>query len=204
MKENYIQICLRHMGFNDNCFLLWNKGNAGYIRSVEDAEITTLDMTIEDTQKLKDDFYVKKCVIDRLKQKVRLPIYGDKIEKYGERNEFYVLPNTGQVRKELGINSYDIPLDGNRNSFDCSFSDTVIEVFKWEYSKTEFRVRAKETVSEFWYMDGVYQAENRNKAILKAFNDWIPDDYDNYIEFKKDMLCSRSRKRVFDKWKDLK
>lgn len=193
-KGDYYRLCLRHMGKNDNTFLLWGKNNSGYYRSIEDCELYGIDSSS------KDDPLVHKDIVEKYKQKIVLPQYGDKKELYADRNSFYVLPNTGQVRKAIGITRLDIQLDGNRDSFNAYFKDEAIEEFKWEYSKTHFRVRAKETVSDFWYMDGEFEAENRNKAIVKAFNEWLPCDYDNYLDFKKDMLCSRTRKLVLDKW----
>ena len=194
-KGDCYRICLRHMGKNDNCFLFWSPNGSGYTRALQNAGAYNDDS--------KSDPLIHKDIIEKYKQKVRLPVYGEQIETYAGLNDFYVLPNTGQVRKELGITTLDIELDGDRNSFNAYFKDEEREVFKWKYSKTHFRVRAKETVPEFWYMDNAYEAENRNKAILLAFNDWIPEGYDNYIDFKKDILCSRAKELVLDKWQKI-
>lgn len=113
------------------------------------------------------------------------------------------MPNTGQVRKALGITTLDINLEGDRNSFTAYFKDTEIEKFKYVISKTYFHVKAKNHVSEYWYMDGEFEAENRNQAINKAFNYWMPSDYDSYIDFKKDVTCSRVKIKVLDKWMKL-
>lgn len=201
----YYKVCLRHMGKNDNTFLLWGEGSAGYYRNLESCEVYKDDENKDYLIKYnRDDFFVSIGVIEKYKQKIVLPTYGEKKETYAGRNEFYVLPNTGQVRKALGITTLDIHLDGDRNSFTAYFKDTEIEEFKYSYSKTHFHVKAKEHVSEFWYMDEEYQAENRNKAINEAFNNWMPADYDSYIDFKKDVTCSRARKLVLNKWKTLK
>lgn len=185
------------MGKQDNCFLLWGNNSNGYYRSIEDCGF------YEKKYSSKDDPIVSKKIVDKYKQKIVLPQYGDKKETYANRNEFYVLPNTGQVRKALGITTLDIQLDGNRNSFNAYFKDEIIESFKYEYSKTHFHVKAKQHVDEFWYLDGEFEAENRNKAILKAFNEWLPCDYDNYIDFKKDVTCCRAKTKVLDKWRQL-
>ena len=194
MSNKYYKICLRHMGKNDNCFLFWCKNSAEYIRSIEDAGF------YEDKDNSKNDPVVSKDIVDKFKQKVVLPQYGEIKETYADRNEFYVLPNTGQVRKALGITTLNIELEGNRNSFDAYFKNTEIEKFKYAYSKSCFHVKAKNHVSEYWYMDEAFEAENRNQAINKAFNDWLPSDYDNYIDFKKDVTCSRVKIKILDKW----
>lgn len=193
MKE-YYRICLRHMGKNDNCFLFWGNNSSGYFRSIEDAGL------YEEKETGKNDPIVSKDIVDKFKKKVRLPIYGDQEDMYAGRNEFYVLPNTGQVRKALGITTLDIHLEGNRNSFNTYFKDIEIEKFKYVYSKTHYQVKAKKHVSEYWYMDDNFEAENRNQAISKAFNTWLPSDYDSYIDFKKDVTCSRVKIKVLDKW----
>ena len=201
--NKYYQVCLRHMGKNDNCFLLWGKNGSGYYRSIEDSGVYAKKNEDLTTQIKRGDFLVSVEVIEKLKVKIRLPKYGDKEETYCNKNEFYVLPNTGQVRKELGITKLDIQLDGNRDSFFADFDNTIIEKYKFIYSDTHFRVRAKEHVSEFWYMDGEFEADSRNQAINQAFNEWIPADYENYIQFKKDVKCSRVKTKVLDKWVEI-
>ena len=52
-------------------------------------------------------------------------------------------------------------------------------------------------------MDGEFEADSRNQAINKAFNEWIPADYENYIQFKKDVKCSRVKTKVLDKWVEI-
>jgi hypothetical protein len=53
-------------------------------------------------------------------------------------------------------------------------------------------------------MNGEFEAKNRNQAINNAFNEWMPSNYNNYLEFKKDVKCSRVKIKVLDKWVDLK
>lgn len=186
------------MGKNDNCFLLWGKDGGGYYRSIEDSGFYNENETSN------DDPIVLKSIVDKLKQKIVMPQYGDNKECYAGRSEFYVLPNTGQVRKELGITTLDIQLEGDRNSFYAHFKDTKIEVFKRVKSKKWFRVKAKQHVSEFWYLDGLFDAKTRSKSISDAFYEWMPSDYDNYIDFKKDVTCRRETTLILDRWKDLK
>lgn len=197
MKEEYYRICLRHMGKNDNCFLFWGPNNSGYYRSIEDIGI------YDSTHTSNDDPLVLKSIVEKYKQEIKLPKYGERQETYMDKGSFFVLPNTGQVRKALGITTLDIQLEGDRNSFNAYFLDTEIEVFKEVKSKTWFHVQAKQHVPEFWYLDGIFEAETRNKAISDAFNEWMPCDYDNYIEFKKDVTCKRKTTIVLDKWRKL-
>lgn len=102
-------------------------------RSIEDCGLYGIDSNS------KDDPLVHKDIVEKYKQKIVLPQYGDKKELYADRNSFYVLPNTGQVRKAIGITRLDIQLDGNRDSFNAYFKDEAIEEFKWELdSKNSF------------------------------------------------------------------
>lgn len=198
MNQNY-RICLRHMGKEDNTFLLWGYNSNGYSRSIEDAGY------YEENNTSSDDPIISKAIVDKYRQKVILPQYGDRKETYSDRNEFYVLPNTGQVRRALGITKLDIKLEGSRNSFPAYFKDEYIEKFKWVYSKTHFRIRAKkDVVSEWWYYDEIIKAENRNKAISTIYRrdyDW--EIADSFIEFKSMVTCSRTRVKVLDKWERL-
>jgi L-rhamnose mutarotase len=192
------------MGKYDNCFLFWGIGNAGYYRSIEDCEIYTDDKDKDYLIKYnRDDFLVSKSLVEKYKQKIVLPQYGERKELYAQRNDFFVLPNTGQVRKALGITTLDIHLDGDRNSFNAYFQDTHIEEFKYSYSKTHFSVKAKqEKVDGWWhYQDYSTEAKTRNEAILKAKKDWWFDE--DYIEFKSMVTCSRTRTKVLNKWIEL-
>ena len=128
--NKYYQVCLRHMGKNDNCFLLWGKDGSGYYRSIEDSGVYAKKNEDLTTQIKRGDFLVSVEVIEKLKVKIKLPKYGNKEKTYCNKNEFYVLPNTGQVRKELGITKHDIQLDGNRDSFFADFDNTIIEKYK--------------------------------------------------------------------------
>ena len=191
----YYRLCLRHMGKNDNCFMFWSEGYSGYTRAIENAGFYLKE------DSTKDDPIVSKEFVDKFKQKIRLPMYGEKEETYAGMNEFFILPNTGQVRQALGITTLDIPLTGDRNSFHAYFKDEVYEVFKKVKSTEYFRVKAKKHVSEYWCFDDIFKAENRNKAILMAFNEWMPAGYDSYLEFKNDVSCKRDKTIVFDRWK---
>jgi len=202
--EDYYKICLRHAGKNDNTLLFWGNNNAGYYRSIEDAglyENSDIDMQ---TQIYRGDFLIHKDIVDKYKQKIILPTYGDKEETYARRNSFFVLPNTGQVRKELGITKLNFELEGDRNSFEAYFNNTVSEVFKYSYSKTHFNVKGKkECFDEWWYCDLEIEADNRNKAINKVFSggDFGLTHWDvSFIEFKKMVTCCRVKTKVLDKW----
>ena len=207
MKE-YYKICLRHAGKNDNTFLFWGSNASGYQRNLEEADLNEADDTKFDTQVKRGDFLVHKDFIEKYKQLVRLPKYGEKEETYAGRNEFYVLPNTGQIRKELCITSVDFSLDGDRNSFDAYFKDTCSETFKTVKSKTHFNVKGKqEYFDEWWYCDTEVEASNRDKAIYDVFKsgDFGISHYDvSFIEFKKMVTCSRTKTTVFNKWVESK
>ena len=204
MLNNYYKICLRHMRKNDNVFMLWGESNSGYSKCIEKSGLyENSDKNIQ--EQINDgDFLVNVSVVDKLKQKVRLPIYGDIIETYAGLNEFFVLPNTGQVRKELGITILDIEMDGSNNSFDAYFTSTLREKLKYQYSKTHYHIKGKEdSFSEWWYYDTQVKAKTRNEAIGIVFSngDFGLTKYDcSFIEFKEKVTCSRVRNLVFDKW----
>lgn len=204
MMKEYYKICLRHSGKNDNTFLFWGSNNAGYYRSIEDAGIYEEPSISFEEQLLQGDFLVDKIIVEKLIKKIVLPSYGEKQETYANRNSFFVLPNTGKVRKELGITSLNFKLDGNRNSFQAYFKDEVVEKFKYKYSKTHFNVKGKqEHFDEWWYCNIKVEADNRNKAIYEVFNsgDFGITKHDcSFIEFKNMVTCTRVRKLVLDKW----
>ena len=203
MKEFY-KICLRHAGKNDNTILFWGSNNAGYYRSIEDAGLYEKSDTDKQTEIYRGDFLIHKDIIDKHKQKIVLPVYGDRKESYAGRNEFFVLPNTGQVRKELGITKLNFELDEDRNSFEAYFTNTMSESFKYSYSKTHFVVKGKqECFDEWWYCDTEVESDNRNKAIYEVFSsgDFGINHYDmSFIEFKKMVTCCRAKTKVLDKW----
>ncbi|WP_418181252.1 hypothetical protein ACNSOL_12150 (plasmid) [Aliarcobacter lanthieri] len=200
LKNDYYRICLRHMRQNDNVFTFWGENSSGYSKCIEKSglyENGALDLQ----EQIKDgDFFVHKSMIDKLKQKVRLPIYGDKEEQYAGLNEFFVLPNTGQIRKTLGITILNIPNQGSNHSFDAYFSSSLKEKLKYEYSKTHYHVKGKEyCFNEYWFYDIEVEAKTRNEAILKAQKEWFLDEY-SYLDFKKMVTCTRVKNLVFDKW----
>ena len=199
MNKEYYIVSVKHIGCSDNTFQFWGENGSGYPRCIEDAGLYSLQDAYEFELK-QHKIFVHKDKITPLLQTIRLAMIGNKKETYAGRNEFKVLPNTGQVRKFLGITTLDFNLEGNRNSFDAYFPDTVIEKFKYVRSKTSFHVKAKEHVSEFWYLDEEFEADNRNQAINKAYKYWIPADYDTYLEFKKDVTCKRVKTQILDKW----
>lgn len=204
MNNKFYKICLRHMRKDDNVFIFWGANTNGYFKSLEDAGLYEDENIDFKTQVNRGDFLVHKDIVEKLSQKVRLPMYGDKIETYANRNEFLVLPNTGQVRKELGITILDIRMKGSNNSFDAYFRSTVREKLKYEYSKTHYHVKGKEECfDEYWYYDTEVEAESRNKAINKVHqsgNFGLCRIDCSFIEFKKKVTCSRSRELTFHNW----
>lgn len=204
MEKEYYKICLRHMRKNDNVFIFWGANSGGYFKSIEDAGLYKKEDIDFKTQVSNGDFLVDKDIVKKLAQKVRLPMYGEKEETYANRNEFLVLPNTGQVRKELGITILDIKMDNSNNSFNAYFEETIKEKLKIQYSKTHYQVKGKEDYfDEYWFCDTQVEAESRNKAISKVHEsgDFGLCKLDcSFIEFKKMVSCSRVRELVFDKW----
>lgn len=198
--SEYYQICLRHMRKNDNVFTFWGKNNVGYTKCIENAGLYENKNIDFKTQVEEGDFFVHKDTIENLMVKVRLPVYGEEPDTYCGLNEFLVLPNTGQVRKALGITILDIPNEGQNNSFNGSFKNTIKEQLKLVYSKTHYTVKGKkECFNEWWYYNTEVEAANKNKAIVKAQKEWFLDEYP-FIEFKKMVTCSRTTKTEFDKW----
>ncbi|MCP3940638.1 MAG: hypothetical protein GY710_04040 [Desulfobacteraceae bacterium] len=64
----------------------------------------------------------------------------------------------------------------------------------------KFRVKAKDTVDEFWHFDEVFKADDRNKAILKALKAWdFLFDY-SYFESKDMVTCRKEIEPVFMGW----
>lgn len=191
---NY-KICLRHMRENDNVFTFWAPNSSGYVKCVEAAGLYP-----DSEDNSKDDFLVSVDLIDKLSQKVVLSQYGDSENTYCNLKEFMVLPNTGQVRLALGISVLDFKLNGSNNSFPAYFKDTVIEKLRYNYVDGLYRVKAKESVDEFWYFDDVFEAETPSQAISKAYKKW-DFNYDmSYIEFKSIVNCCKEKKVIFDKW----
>jgi hypothetical protein len=152
----------------------------------------------------KDDPIVFEDIINKYKQEVILS-EGEGV--YAGRTKFYVLPNTGQVRKALGITKLDIKLEGNRNSFNAYFEDTCQETYKIILAPNEYNVKVKEGfMDEWWYYDWNIEADSRNHAIYKAYKQSHYDFTYNYsfIEFKKLVSCKKTREVVFDKWKKIR
>lgn len=204
MNKQYYKICLRHMRKNDNVFMFWGENNSGYTKCIEHSGLYDESEINFETQVNRGDFLVHKDIIDKMKQKIRLSIYGDEIETYAGLNEFFVLPNTGQIRKELGITILNIKNDGSNNSFAAYFKSIIKEKLKYEYSKTHFNVKGKsEHFTEHWYCDTEVEAKTRNTAINTVFNsgDFGLTKYDcTFFDFMKKVTCSRVKNLILDKW----
>lgn len=192
---------------NDNVFMFWGENNSGYTKCIENAGTYKQEEICFKKQVKSGDILIHKSIIEKLMKKVRLPIYGDNSETYGGRNEFFVLPNIGDVRKELGITILDIKNSGSDNSFDAYFRSTVKEQLKQVLSKTHFNVKGKEEYfTEHWYCNSTVEATSRNDAIYKVFTsgDFGLTSFDcSYGEFKKKVSCTRVRETVFVKWNTL-
>jgi len=192
MSEFYI-ISTKWTSDKDNIFTLWSPNNSGYCQIIERAGIYA-----EDKTKLNEGIlYVEKHIIDKLIKTVS-GVYND----FGMET-FSVLPNSGEVRKALGVTKYNLKEKGYSNKyFGLYFPSKIYELSKTITSEDEYHVKAKEYVDEFWYMDGVFKAENRNKAILEAYKEFAPADYESYLDFKKDVTCKKAKTIIFDKWDD--
>jgi len=195
MEKEYYYITLSHSRAGDNVFQFWKSNHNGYTKAYENAGVYNEPYGLSKVGELyHEQLTVDKELVDGLIVELKLG------EDYAGLNNFHVLPNIGKVRKALGITVFDFRLDGENNSFCANFKDEIYEKTKVVRSDDIYHVKAKTHVSEFWYLDGMFEAENRNKAILKAFKEWIPMDYDTYLDFKKDVTCSKKRETVFDGW----
>lgn len=194
MKE-YYYLTLSHTRSGDNVLQFWAPNHNGYTKAYERAGVYDKPYGESEVGKLyHEQLTIEKEIIDNLIVELKLG------EDYAGLNNFHVLPNIGKVRKSLGLTIFDFRLNGSNDSFFAKFKDDIYEKTKVVISDNIYHVKAKTHVSEYWYLDGYFEAENRNKAIMKAFSDWLPAEYDNYIEFKKDITCSRKKETVFDKW----
>lgn len=207
--KNYYIVSFKHCGSQDNSFEFWGFNSSGYTRAIEGAGLYELPINFDEkSEKIDFKKYVHKDIVNKLKQKITLATYGEKQETYAGFNEFHVLPNTGQIRRELGLTILDFNIQGNRDSFKAYFENTCHEVFKYEYSKTHFNVKGKEKYfDEWWYCNSNVQAENRNKAIYEIYKngDFGKSSYDcSFIEFKEMVTCSRVKTKVLDKWSVIK
>ena len=66
--------------------------------------------------------------------------------------------------------------------------------------------RKNNNVFVFWqpnhngYTHLLEKADNRNKAIYKAFQEWDIDYDTSFIKFKSMVTCKKIKTVVFDKW----
>jgi len=191
-KEFYI-ISTKWTYCEDNIFTLWSPNNNGYCQMIDRAGIYKEDKTKLDEGIL----YIEKHIIDNLIKTVS-GVYND-----FDMETFSILPNTGEIRKALGITKYDLQYKTYKSAyFGLYFPSKIYEMSKIVTSKDEYHVKAKEYVDEFWYLDGIFKAKNRNKAILEAYKEFNPGDYDSYLDFKKDVTCRKVKQIVFSKWSE--
>lgn len=228
MKDYYI-VSFKHIGNQDNSFEFWGENSSGYTRAIENAGLYELPENLdEDYQKSMHKKYVHKDIIDKLKQKIILAKSGDYQEKYAGLSEFFVLPNTGQVRRELELTKLDFNIDGNRDSFNAYFKDTCYEKYKYVKQENIYVCSLKENnpfIGEYWYYQNEeYNAKTRDSAIFKFIkdreldycaNEWQFKNRDRYYDRKeiemKDILlakkyvsCKIKKIKVLDKWEDIK
>ena len=195
---NY-KICLRHAGKEDNTFLFWKPNGSGYTRCIEEAGIYEDSEENYKNQIKAGDFLVSVDFVLENSKEIQLSKCGDYIDKYDGKNIFSVLPNTGDIRKLLNITIMDFKLDGNRNSFNAYFKSTIKEDFKTKLGK-KYVIQGKEDCfNEWWYVNCIIEAENRNKAIEKARHELFLDEY-SYLEFKKMITCKKEKEIYFNKW----
>lgn len=203
-ENKYYKICLRHMFDKDNVFLFWGHNSSGYTKALENAGIYPKEDTTFEKQLSSGDFLVPVEKIEKLKKLIRLPIYGDKKETYGGLNEFHVLPNVGQIRKELGISILNFPHKGVNNSFSCYFEETIKEIVKYKNSSNQYKITGKQDCFlEWWYCETIITADNKNKAINQVLNsgDFGVTHYDvNFIEFKKMINCNKVKIPYIKHW----
>lgn len=211
-EKCYYQICLRHSSPKDNVFLFHADHCSGYSRAIEKADLFSKD-EIEFPEDFREqvshgDFYVHKDVVDLL---IDHYSFSDKLPlnvNYAGMRELTVLPNTGQVRRVLGITTENFILDGeNRNySFSKKYPDTVIEKFKKVVVENKYRVQIKpELYSDWGNLDDIFDAESRSSAISQAYSDWhIAHEDISYFEFKSMVLSSKHKIKVLDKWVKVK
>lgn len=73
---------------NDNVFYVLGENNSGYTKCIENAGFYEQEEICFKKQVKSGDILIHKSIIEKLMKKVRLPIYGDNSETYGDRNEF--------------------------------------------------------------------------------------------------------------------
>lgn len=225
----YYKILLRHsFGKRDNCFVFHCPSNCGYTRALEASGLYELPENYDThDQSGKGDIYASEEIVSKFKEKVRLPIYGDKKEEHSGLNEFFVLPNTGQVRKELGVTTLDMLDIEQRENFSVYFRDEIFEEFKYIKEPNVYVCSLKEnnplTNEWFYYQDEEYETKSRDAAIFKFIKDRYLDDLaeeykfkneyeakynndynlNNKLVAKKYVSCKQKKKLVFDKWRKL-
>lgn len=191
MDESYYYVSLKWTRKGNKVFKFFCPNHNGYTSILEKAGL--YDKPHENSSLV---LSVKKETIDSIKRAIT------GIDNEFDMESFTVVPNIGVNRRMLGITEFDFKHDGNDDFMYFGFDDTVYEKSK-TITTNSYRIRAKDTVSEFWYYDVVIEASSRNKAINIQYKsrDW-DSLADTFIEFKKQILCSKEKVVVFDKWSD--
>jgi hypothetical protein len=181
---------------NDEVFTFWCPNNSGYTKDIEKAGLYPKDKTI-----IREGIvFVKKDIIEKYKKEVK--------NKYSKKN-YFVLPNRGQIRKDIGITKFDFKYSDTRERnllwesehilFDLA--NTFIEEEKI-VTTNRYNVKLKECQEEFWLFDAQFEAETRNEAILKAQKEWLVDE--SYIEFKNMVSAKKVKETIFNGWSRLR
>lgn len=196
----FYKISLKHMSEFDSCFLFHYKNSSGYCRSVEDAEIyPNVEYDLETQIKI-GNIFVPVELIESFIRHISLP-YDD---THYNKNSFFVLPNTGDVRKLLKITTLDFHLKSRSSFYNLNFESTIIEKFKLVRCDKYYVVKHKKLDFNMWFSSQkTVKAKTRNEAINLVYKsgDFGIDRWDcNFIEFKSKVVCSKRKYLILDKW----
>jgi hypothetical protein len=124
-----------------------------------------------------------------------------KIKKEGET--IFIVPNSGDIRKNLGISVLDFDRNGNNDQFYIKeFPSIYKEIILERLSKDKYWVEMKDdnTDMEYWFYNGIFQADSRNAVIVKAQEEWMLDDM-SYLQFKSIIRARRIKEKFLKGWK---
>jgi hypothetical protein len=210
---SYYYISLKWTRKNNSVFTFWCSNHSGYTQILEKAGIYEKKYENDSS---KDVLSIEKEIVDKLVGKISgLGVLGD-------YSDFTVLPNIGDVRKELGITWLDFQIiDNSRDDFyrfvfkENCYENIVRKFVKEDESKEcRYFISAKsKMVLEDHYYRETFVGKTRNNAIYNSFKEWkdsITDIKGNYIhdlsliEFKKMINCRKEKELVFVNWKCVK
>lgn len=192
-QKKYFYISLKWTRKNSKLMTFWGHNCSGYYQVVEKAGIYDEPCT------------AKKGVLSVEVEK----IYELMHTITGIQNDYNleainVLPNTGQIRKELGFTVFDLELEGENDFLNIPrFKDETHEITKVVYPENTYHITIKENqneIEEFWHYDTVIVAETKGKALNQARKEWYMDDEYSFFDFCKLVSCKKYKEIVFDKW----